>query len=76
VWNGVYNGNLYEGSGRKRDLFLGLVVMVLQVTGRVLVNLGPPVEQRKTNHSLVHVRNQKEKVTKFIRDPRSRNYGM
>jgi hypothetical protein len=46
--------------------FLGLVIMVLLVTGGVELNPGPPVDQGKTDKILAHVRHQ-EKESKWIK---------
>jgi hypothetical protein len=46
--------------------FVGLVIMVLLVVGRVELNPGPTVEQEKIDQILTHVRNQ-EKESKVIK---------
>jgi hypothetical protein len=53
--------------------FLGQVIMVLLVIG-VQLNPGPPVDQRKTDHILMHVSTKRRRVKglKFV-DSQPRN---
>jgi hypothetical protein len=56
--------------------FLGLVAMALLAVWGVLLNVGLPVGQEKTDQILVHVRNQegcKVIIWKFTSIPQSRD---